>query len=136
MRLYPPAWGIGRRAAAESEIGDYRLPAGTNIFLMQWITHRDECFYPEAEGFRSERWDKSVQGNDLPRFACFPFGGGARKCIGTSFAMMEAVLLATLVRKFRLELAPEARIELLPSLTLRPRFGPRMRVHERSKPLL
>ncbi len=133
MRLYPPAWGIGRRAVADFEIDGFRLPAGTNIFLMQWITHRDERFYPEPECFRPERWDESLQEMHPPRFAYFPFGGGPRKCIGASFAMMEAVLLlATCARRFRLELAPDARIELLPSLTLRPRFGIRMLVRKNS----
>lgn len=134
MRLYPPAWGIGRRALADFEVGGNLLPAGTNIFLMQWITHRDERFYPEPERFLPERWDEPARYNDLSRFAYFPFGGGPRKCIGASFAMMEAVLLlATLARKFRLELSPDARVEVLPSLTLRPRFGLRMRARKLGK---
>jgi cytochrome P450 len=133
MRLYPPAWGIGRRAVTDFEIAGYGLPAGTNIFLMQWITQRDWRFYPEPDSFRPERWDESLQKSDPPRFAYFPFGGGPRKCIGASFAMMEAVLLlATLARNFRLELAPDARVELLPSLTLRPRYGLKMLVQKRS----
>jgi cytochrome P450 len=133
MRLYPPAWGIGRTALGDFTIRDYHLPAGTNIFLMQWITHRDERFFPDPECFKPERWESvSDQNNDLPRFAYFPFGGGPRKCIGASFAMMEAVLLlATIARRFRFELAPDARVELLPSLTLRPRFGIRMLAHKR-----
>lgn len=137
MRLYPPAWGIGRRALADFEVGGCRVPAGTNVFLMQWITHRDERFYPEPECFRPERWDEPLQGSHLPRFAYFPFGGGPRKCIGASFAMMEAVLLlAMFARRFRLELAPDARVELLPSLTLRPRFGLRMVVHKKNTPVM
>lgn len=136
MRLYPPAWGIGRRALVDFDLGAYRLPAGTNIFLMQWITHRDGRFYPEPERFRPERWGEPIHGSELPRFAYFPFGGGPRKCIGASFAMMEAVLLlATLARRFRLELAPDASVELLPSLTLRPRFGLRMLVHKKNAPV-
>jgi cytochrome P450 len=137
MRLYPPAWGIGRRALADFELGVYRLPAGTNIFMMQWITHRDGRFYPEPERFRPERWDESIQGSELPRFAYFPFGGGPRKCIGASFAVMEGVLLlATFARRLCLELAPDARVELMPSLTLRPRFGLRMLVHKKRRPEL
>ncbi|MEJ2008663.1 MAG: cytochrome P450 [Acidobacteriota bacterium] len=133
MRLYPPAWGIGRKALADFEIGDYRLPAGTTVFLMQWIVHRDARFFPEPERFRPERWeDESMQNGNLPRFAYFPFGGGPRKCIGASFATMEAVLLlATIARRFRLELSPDARVEILPSLTLRPRHGIKMVVHKR-----
>lgn len=137
MRLYPPAWGIGRRASADFEVGGYRVPAGTNVFLMQWITHRDDRFYPEPECFRPERWDEPLRGSHLPRFAYFPFGGGPRKCIGASFAMMEAVLLlATFARRFRLELAPDARVELLPSLTLRPRSGLRMLIHKKNAPVI
>jgi len=137
MRLYPPAWGIGRRALTDFEIGSFRLPAGTNIFLMQWITHRDGRFYLEPDRFMPERWDETVQGNNIPRFAYFPFGGGPRKCIGASFAMMEAVLLlATIARRFRLDLSPDARVELLPSLTLRPRFGIKMLVRNKRTSIL
>ncbi|HKT10529.1 MAG TPA: cytochrome P450 [Terriglobia bacterium] len=133
MRSYPPAWRIGRGALADFEVGGYRLPAEANVFPMQWITHRDERFYPEPERFRPERWDEAVHGNDLPRFAYFPFGGGPRKCIGASFAMMEAVLLlAAFARKVRLDLSQGAHAELLPSLALRPRFGLRMIVHKRN----
>lgn len=132
MRLYPPAWGIGRRALRAFEIGSYWLPAGTNIFLMQWITHRDKRFYPDPECFKPERWDESKQVDTLPRFAYFPFGGGPRKCIGVSFAMMEAVLLlATIARRFRFELASDAQVKLMPSLTLRPRYGLKMVPHIR-----
>ncbi|HEX5410857.1 MAG TPA: cytochrome P450 [Terriglobia bacterium] len=133
MRLYPPAWGIGRRALSEVEVGGYRLPAGTNIFLMQWITQRDERFFPDSESFKPERWEgEPNRDGSLPRFAYFPFGGGPRKCIGASFAMMEAVLLlATIARRYHFELAPDARVEILPSLTLRPRFGIRMLAHKR-----
>lgn len=134
MRLYPPAWGIGRKALENCEIGDYRLPAGTTIFLMQWIVHRDARFFPEPERFLPERWgDEAMQNGNLPRFAYFPFGGGPRKCIGASLATMEAVLLlATVARRFRLELSPDARVEILPSLTLRPRYGIQMLVRKRN----
>ena len=137
MRLYPPAWGIGRRARSEFEVGGYRLPAGTNIFLMQWITQRDERFFPDPESFKPERWQgESARDDNLPRFAYFPFGGGPRKCIGASFAMMEAVLLlASIARRFHFELAPDAVVEILPSLTLRPRFGIRMLVRKRQASL-
>jgi cytochrome P450 len=136
MRLYPPAWGIGRKALADFEIGDSRLPAGTNVFMTQWITHRDARFFPEPERFMPERWkDEPARFGSLSRFAYFPFGGGPRKCMGASFAMMEAVLLlATIARRFRLQLAPGAKVQMLPSLTLRPEYGITMLVHKRNKP--
>ena len=133
MRLYPPAWGIGRKALADFEIGGYRVPAGTNIFMMQWITHRDARFFAEPAAFKPDRWlEQSIPESDLPRFVYFPFGGGPRKCIGASFAMMEAVLLlATIGRRFQIKLAPDAQIAMLPSLTLRPRFGIKTLVYGR-----
>jgi cytochrome P450 len=70
MRLYPPAWGVGRRALKEFEIGGYWLPAGTNVFLMQWLTHRDPRFYSERDAFRPERWEEDpIRNGKIPRFA-------------------------------------------------------------------
>ncbi len=134
MRLYPPAWGIGRKALREFEVGDFRLPAGTNVFMMQWITHRDPRFFHDPKAFMPERWENDFsQPGNLPRFAYFPFGGGPRKCIGASFATMEAVLLlAAIAKRFRFQLAPDAHVEILPSLTLRPRYGIKMLFHRRS----
>jgi cytochrome P450 len=133
MRLYPPAWGVGRQAIAPFEIGGYRLPAGTNVFLCQWILQRDERFFPDPERFDPERWrDDPVRTGALPRFAYFPFGGGPRVCIGASFAMMEAVLLlSAIAQKFRMTLVPGHPIELLPSITLRPKHGIRVRLARR-----
>jgi cytochrome P450 len=133
MRLYPPAWGIGRRAIEDFELNGYRIPAGTNVFLMQWLTHRDERFFPEPERFEPERWrDDPVRRGKLPRFAYFPFGGGPRVCIGAGFAMMEAtLLLATIAQRYSLSLKPGAKVTPLFSITLRPKNGLAMRLHRR-----
>lgn len=132
MRLYPPAWGIGRRALERFELGGYRIPAGTNLFLLQWITQRDARFFERPEKFEPERWrDDPVRSGKLPRFAYFPFGGGPRVCVGAGFAMMEAtLLLAAFAQRFRFELAPGQDLEPLFSVTLRPKQGLRMRLHE------
>ena len=128
MRLYPPAWGIAREALADCEIGGYHIPKGTQLFLTQWLVHRDARWFDEPEVFRPERWDNDLI-KRLPRCAYFPFGDGPRVCIGNHFAMMEAVLiLATIARRYRLNLEPGQTLELLPSITLRPRRGLRMRV--------
>jgi cytochrome P450 len=101
------------------------------VIMSQWIVHRDARFFEEPEQFRPERWEDDLA-RRIPRFAYFPFGGGARRCIGDSFAIMEAtLLLAAIARKFHLELAPEARIDLWPSITLRPRYGLPMTVTRR-----
>jgi cytochrome P450 len=128
MRLYPPAWGIGREALADCEIGGYDVPKGTQIFLVQWLVHRDSRWFADPETFRPERWDNDLI-KRLPRCTYFPFGDGPRVCIGNHFAMMEAVLiLATIAQKFRISAQPGHRLELLPSVTLRPRHALGMRV--------
>ena len=133
MRLYPPAWGIGRRALQDFELDGYRIPAGTNVFLLQWLTHRDARFYPEPERFYPERWrDDPIRCGRIPRFAYFPFGGGPRVCIGAGFAMMEVtLLLATIAQSFRLSLLPDTRVTPFFSITLRPKYGLKMRLHRR-----
>ena len=134
MRLYPPAWGVGRRAIRDFELDGYRIPAGTNFFLLQWVTQRDARFFPEPERFEPERWrDDPIRSGRLPRFAYFPFGGGPRVCVGAGFAMMEAtLLLATIAHRFRLTLKPGQAIEPLFSVTLRPKRGMRMVLHDRA----
>ncbi len=133
MRLYPPAWGIGRRAIEDFELSGYRIPAGTNVFLMQWLTHRDARFFPEPERFEPERWrDDPIRRGKLPRFAYFPFGGGPRVCIGAGFAMMETVLLlATIAQRYSFSLPPDAIVKPFFSITLRPKDGLRMQLHQR-----
>ncbi|MFY9531538.1 MAG: cytochrome P450 [Candidatus Acidiferrales bacterium] len=133
MRLYPPAWGIGRKAIAECEIGGYRVPAGTNIFILQWLTQRDPRFFPDPERFDPERWrDDPVRAGKIPRFAYFPFGGGPRVCVGASFAMMEAsLLLAMIQQKYHFDLAPGHPVEVFASATLRPKHGIHIILHRR-----
>jgi cytochrome P450 len=131
MRMYPPAWTIGREATEDVEIGDYFLPKGTNVLMAQWIVHRDARFWPEPLQFRPSRWDEE-QTKQLPRCAYFPFGDGPRVCIGNNFAMMEAVLLlTTIARRFRLELVPGQTLRVIPSVTMRPRDGIKVIVRER-----
>ncbi len=133
MRLYPPVWVIGRRALAPFRMGNYELPAETNVVMSQLITHRDAKYFPEPERFDPDRWRPNDPRNlSLPRFAYFPFGGGPRVCIGAGFSMMEAVLLlATIAQKFKLTLVPGQTIEKLPSVTLRPKSGVRVILRRR-----
>jgi cytochrome P450 len=134
MRLYPPAWGVGRRAIHDFELDGYRIPARTNFFLLQWVTQRDARFFPNPERFDPERWRSDpIRSGKIPRFAYFPFGGGPRVCVGAGFAMMEAtLLLATIAQRFRFTLAPNQSIEPLFSVTLRPKNGLRMHLHPRT----
>jgi cytochrome P450 len=132
MRLYPPAWTVSTRVAAqETVIGGYRVPAGSPVMVSQWVTQRDPRWFPEPERFSPERWADGPEGR-LPRFAYFPFGGGPRLCIGQSFALMEAALiLATVAGRYRAEVVPGWTVTPQPSITLRPREGVRVTLRER-----
>lgn len=134
MRLYPPAWGVGRQSRTDFEAGGYQLPARTNIFMLQWVTQRDPRWYSDAAQFLPERWaEDPVRTGKIPRFAYFPFGGGPRVCIGAGLAMMEAtLLLATIAQRYKFALVPDHPVELFPSVTLRPRHGIRAVLHGRS----
>ena len=128
MRLYPPAYAIGREALADCEIEGFRVPAGSTVYFAPFVLHRDARWFPEPELFRPERWLGSAAYANLPKYAYIPFGGGPRVCIGERFAMMEGILvMATILRRVRLELAgPEP--TPFPSITLRPEGGLPMRV--------
>jgi cytochrome P450 len=131
MRLYPPAWAMAREAMSEVEIGGWRYPKGAEFVISPWVVHRDARTFQDPEAFRPERWADDLA-RRLPRFAYFPFGGGPRVCIGNRFAMMEAKLvLATALQRFRFETAPETSLSLMPSATLRPRHGVRLRLAAR-----
>ena len=131
MRLYPPAYGVGREAIEECEIGGFRVPAKTQIFAFQWATQRDARYFDAPDQFHPDRWTEGFT-NALPKYAYFPFGGGPRACIGNTFAMMEIVLvLATIGQKFRLPLAPDHQVTLLPAMSLRPRTGIQVMVENR-----
>jgi cytochrome P450 len=123
LRLYPPAYAIGRQALADCEVGGYHVPAGTTVYVSPWVMHRDPRWFDDPQAFRPERWAGSLV-KELPRFAYMPFGGGARICIGNRFAMMEAVLiLATVAQRFRLERQSGRPVQPKPSITLRPGGG-------------
>jgi cytochrome P450 len=126
MRLYPPAWAMGRRAIDSFELAGYYLPPRTSVFCSQYIMHRDVKYFPDPERFDPERFTPEAKAA-RPRFAYFPFGGGKRQCIGESFAWMELVLVvATIAQKWKLRLEPGHRVEPQPLITLRPKFGMRM----------
>jgi cytochrome P450 len=133
MRLYPPAWVMGREVIGECEVGGYRMPAGTTALMSQWVMHRDPRYHDDPERFDPDRWTAEYE-EGSPRFAYFPFGGGPRQCIGAGFAMTEArLVLAAVTQRFGMELAPGQRVEPYASVTLRPKEGIRMTLAERSR---
>jgi cytochrome P450 len=123
MRLYPPAWAMGRQATQDVTVGPYTLPKGSFLFFSQYIVQRDPIYFPEPDAFRPDRFTAEAKAQ-RPKFAYFPFGGGGRQCIGESFAWMEATLvLATLAQRWRLPLVSDQKVALQPKITLRPMFG-------------
>jgi cytochrome P450 len=128
LRMYPPAYLQGRQALHDCTIGGHAMERGTTLLMSQWLIHHDPRFFDEPWSFRPERWLDGSLAKQLPRFAYFPFGGGQRQCIGNAFAQLEAVLiLATLAQRVELELAPNQRIEPQALITLRPKYGLKMR---------
>jgi cytochrome P450 len=130
LRLYPPAFGFNRKAIADDEIGGYVVPANTLIWISPYTTHRHPDFWENPEVFEPERFS-SERSAGRPHFAHFPFGGGPRLCIGNNFAMMEAqLILATLAQRYRLRLVPGHKVEPEVLLSIRPRNGLPMTLHE------
>jgi cytochrome P450 len=130
MRLYPPAWAMGRQATRDIEIGPYKLPAGSYLFFSQYIMQRSSEQFPEPLRFDPERFTAEAKAG-RPKFAYFPFGGGNRQCIGEAFAWMEGILLlATIAQSWKLRLLTDQKIGLAPKITLRP-DGPIWVVPER-----
>lgn len=130
LRLYPTVWTLGREAIEPAEVGGYPVPVGTTLMMPQWAVHRDPRWFDDPETFRPERWSEANR-ESIHRYAYFPFGGGPRICIGNNFALMEAsLLLASIAGRYRLELAPDADVVLLPTITLRPARGVKVVVRE------
>jgi cytochrome P450 len=131
MRLYPPAWVIGRRALENYEIPPYQIPANSLLLLSPYVMQRDPRYYTNPDVFDPERWTPEAQAQ-RPKYAYFPFGGGPRQCVGEAFAWMEGVLLiATLAQRWRLRLVPGHPVVPQPLVTLRAKHGMRMVVEQR-----
>jgi cytochrome P450 len=136
MRLYPPAWAMGRYALRDFRLGEFFLPAKTTVLISQFVTHRDARFFPDPLRFDPERFAPEAR-SQRTKFAYFPFGAGVRQCIGESFAWTEGVLLlATLAQECKLSLVPGHCVEPQPLITLRPKYGMQMLVETRDKPRL
>jgi len=135
MRLYPPAWTMGRRVLADYPVGNYVVPAGAIVLMSQWVMHHDARFFPDPLRFDPDRWTIEAR-ESRPKFSYFPFGGGPRVCIGEQFAWMEgALLIATIAQRWKMRLASGQRVEPRAIITLRPRDGMRMILGKRIEPL-
>jgi cytochrome P450 len=133
MRLYPPAYVLARKAVEDTEIGGYPVPAGSEVVAWIYLTHHDPRWYPDPEAFRPERFAPDAIAS-RPKLSYLPFGAGPRACIGQHFSMLESkIVLATIARRFTLELAPGHRIAPHWRVTLAPKHGMRMRLRARTR---
>jgi cytochrome P450 len=125
MRLYPPAWAMGRMSTRAIQLGPYRIPPGAHFFFSQYMMGRSAEYFPDPLRFDPDRFTPENKAA-RPKFTYFPFGGGSRQCIGESFAWMEGVFsIATLAQRWRLSYKGTAAPEIQAKITLRPR-GPMM----------
>jgi cytochrome P450 len=132
LRLYPPAWSQPRETVREDEIGGFRIPPKTMVLVAQWVTQRRPDLWERAGEFVPERFVGAGPGT-FPPFAYYPFGGGARQCIGSAFALVESqIVLATLAQRFEPELVPGQEVVPDPTFILRPRHDIRMRLRRRA----
>jgi len=126
MRLYPPAWIVGRHASEQDKVDGVIIPKDSIVVISPYVTHRQPWLWENPEGFDPERFTPERSASQ-PRFAYFPFGGGPHLCIGSNFALLEAQLvLAMIAQRWDLHLVPGHPVELEPLVTLRPRHGMRM----------
>jgi cytochrome P450 len=133
MRLYPPVWTMGRYVENDYSVGEYTIPSGSSILMSQYVMHHDPRYYKKPEEFNPDRWTEEFK-TRLPRFSYFPFGGGIRGCIGEPFAWMESILIiATISQKWMMRLIPGHRIKLDPAITLRSKYGMKMKLTKRKK---
>jgi cytochrome P450 len=131
MRLYPPAWALGRQAINDCKIGKYIIPSGSIILMSQYVMHRNPLYFPEPNTFYPDRWTDEFKKN-LPRFCYFPFGGGIRSCVGEPFAWMEAILITAIIsRLWKINNTPSNKVVLKPLITLRPKYGMHMKITRR-----
>lgn len=130
MRLYPPAYVIGREAVEEHELCGYSIPVGATLLMSQYVMHRNPRYFPEPERFDPGRWTPEAEAR-RPKFSYFPFGGGPRVCIGEPFAWAEGILvLASLAQAWQPRLLPGQTIDTRPLITLRPKNGVWMRLEQ------
>ncbi len=131
MRITPPVWMVGRRALADDEINGYRIPEGSSVMVLITMIHRDPKLWPNPEGFDPNRFMPGA-GRDRPRQAYMPFGAGRRICVGSTFAIMEATLLAAMIsRRLYFDLPRGAKFDPEAAITQRPRHGLPMAVARR-----
>ncbi len=127
LRLFPPAWIIGRKALTDDVIGGYRITKDSNVLVLPFQIHRLPEFWENPNEFIPERFTPEKV-KEMHKFAYFPFGGGPRQCIGNNFALMEMqVIIASTLRNFSFERTTTEDPEMEQLVTLRMKNGIKMK---------
>jgi cytochrome P450 len=130
LRLYPTAGIFGRKAIADDELRGYYIPANSMIVISPYATQHHPDYWPDPERFDPDRFTPE-RSAARSHYAYFPFSSGPRMCIGSSFAMMEAqLILAMIAQRYRLRLVPGHPVEPQMLVTLRPKYGLKMTIHQ------
>jgi cytochrome P450 len=126
LRLYPPFWMIDRMAVADDRAGDVAIPRGSTVIVFVYGAHHAPKYWQNPENFDPERFTKANE-KLQPPFTYLPFGGGPRGCIGGNYAMLQILMiLSVLLRRYDFQLSPDQTIEARPMVILRPKHGIRM----------
>jgi cytochrome P450 len=126
LRLYPPIATLNRQAVGADRLGDLKIAPGTFVVVAPWVLHRHRRLWEMPDHFDPSRFLPGARDN-IHRFSYLPFGAGPRVCVGASFGTQAfTILLATIVRRFKLELAPDSEVWPVHRVTLHPERGPSM----------
>jgi cytochrome P450 len=121
LRLYPPVWLFSRRALQDDAVGDYPIPAGSDLFISPYFLHRREDLWPDSERFDPDRFAEA-ETRQHHRTSFIPFSAGPRKCIGDMLSILEIQIhMGTIARRLVLRHVPDRPIELEPAINLRSR---------------
>ena len=133
LRLHPPVPMTPREPVHDVEIGGYRVPAGSTVFMSQYTVHHDPAYWPDPDVFDPDRFDP---GRPAPgQYTFFPFSGGPRRCVGAPLAEIEMqVAVAMIVQRYRLTPVPGHPVETDSMISLRPRFGLAMTLTDTKTP--
>ncbi len=133
MRILPAVWSFMKETIEDVELGDYRVPKGSTIFISPYVTQHNPLYFPEPEEFRPERFSKENE-KALPKGAYVPFSAGQRICLGKMFALMESkLILGTMVKEVDFVLPKGHQVEFLAQLSLHPKNGLPMQIIKRKR---
>ena len=134
MRLYPPGWLMTRKALKDDQIGDYFVPAGTEIYIAPYLIQRHPGLWEEPNRFNPDRFSPELS-EQRHALAMLPFSAGPRNCIGEYFARIEMQIhLMIIAQRLRMIYEEKAPAELVAGVNLLSRHDFLMTPQLRAQP--